>query len=99
MEIGEFDIDFLLRTAIKGQPLANFLTKFSGFPKEVGLPDGEAWVAYVDGSSIRKRNGGSVVLINPEGEHIEFTIKLAFTTTNNEAEYEAVIADMEVAQV
>jgi ribonuclease HI len=54
-------------------------------------------VACVDGSSTRKRIGAGVVLINPEGEYLEFTIRLAFTTTNNEAEYKAVIAGMEVA--
>jgi ribonuclease HI len=38
------------------------------------------------------------VLINLEGEHLEFAIKLAFPTSNNEAEYEAVISGMEVAR-
>jgi ribonuclease HI len=98
VELGEFDIDFLPRTTIKGQALADFLVEFSGFPEEVGLPVGDAWVACVDGLSTRKRSGDGVVIISPKGERWEFTIKLAFTTTNNEAEYEAVIAGMEVAQ-
>jgi ribonuclease HI len=34
----------------------------------------------------------------PRRDHPEFAIKLAFTTTNNEAEYEVVIAGIEVAR-
>ncbi len=78
--------------------MADFLAEFSGFPKDVGLLDGEVWVACVDGSSTRKRSGAGVVLISLEGEHLEFVVGLAFTTTNNEAKYEAVIADMQAAR-
>jgi hypothetical protein len=63
----------------------DILAEFSGFLEEVGLFEGEAWVACIDGSSTRKRSGAGVVLVNPEGEHLEFTVRLAFTTTNNEA--------------
>jgi hypothetical protein len=68
VELGEFDIDFLPRTTIKGQALADFLVEFSGFPEEVGLPVGDAWVACVDGLSTRKRSGDGVVIISPKGE-------------------------------
>lgn len=36
--------------------------------------------------------------MSPEGEHLEFAIKSAFITTNNEAEYEAIIPGMELAR-
>jgi hypothetical protein len=67
IEIREFNIDFLPRTTIKGQALANFLAEFNGFLEDVRLPKGEVWVACVDGSSTKKRSGASVVLISPEG--------------------------------
>jgi ribonuclease HI len=38
------------------------------------------------------------VIVSPEEEHLELVIRLAFATTNNEAEYdEAIIAGMGVA--
>jgi hypothetical protein len=42
--LGQFNIDFLPRMAIKGQALVGFLAEFSGFLEEVELHDGEAWV-------------------------------------------------------
>lgn len=98
VELGEFDIDFLPRMAIKGQALAHFLVEFNGFSEEVGLPVGDAWVVCMDRLSTQKRSGVGVVLVSSEGEHLEFAIKLAFTTTNHEVEYKSVIPDMEVAQ-
>jgi ribonuclease HI len=39
-----------------------------------------------------------VILRNPEGQDFGFAIKLDFVTTNNEAEYEAVIADLALSR-
>jgi ribonuclease HI len=52
----------------------------------------------MDKSLTQKRSGTSVVLISQKGESFEFAIQLAFTTTNNEAECEAVIAKMGIAR-
>ncbi|XP_059439799.1 uncharacterized protein LOC132172333 [Corylus avellana] len=98
IELGEFDVEFHPRTAIKGLALADFLVKFCNFPELDQLPKGETWIAYVDGSSTQKRGGAWIVLIDPGGEALEFSIRLDFITTNNEAEYEAVIAEMSLAQ-
>jgi len=78
--------------------LAYFLAELSGFPEEIGLHVRGTYVACVDGSSTRKRSGAIVVLVGPYGEDLEFAIKLAFATTNNEVEYEAIIAGMEVVR-
>jgi ribonuclease HI len=53
---------------------------------------------YVDGSSARGRSGVGVLLRNPEGQEFGFAIKLNFVTTNNEAEYEAVIAGLALSR-
>ena len=34
----------------------------------------------------------------PEGEEISYAVKLEFTTTNNQVEYEALIACLELAK-
>jgi ribonuclease HI len=98
IEIREFDIEFLPRTAIKGQVMANFLAEFSSFLEDTKLLAEETWVACVDGSSNRKRSGAGVMLISLEGEQLELALKLAFPTTNNEAEYEVVVAGMAITQ-
>ena len=40
-----------------------------------------------------------MVLHSPEGDKIECMVRLDFPTTNNEAEYEALIAGLDLAKV
>jgi ribonuclease HI len=54
-------------------------------------------VVYVDGSSTRKNGSARIVLFTPEGEELNASLRLKFRTTNNEAEYEAVIAGLRLA--
>jgi ribonuclease HI len=98
IELGEFDIEFYPRTTIKGQALADFHVEFCNFLEPGQLPKGETWIVYVDGSSTRKWGRAGIMLTNPEGSNLEFSIRLDFPTTNNEAEYEAIIAGMSLAQ-
>jgi hypothetical protein len=94
MELGQFDIDFHPRTAIKGQVLVDFLVEFCNIPEAEELLKELTWVVFVDGSSAQGRSGVGVLLRNPEGQEFGFAVKLEFFTTNNEAEYEAVIASL-----
>jgi ribonuclease HI len=98
IELGEFDIEFHPRTSIKGQAMADFLVEFCNVPESEELPGGETWVVYVDGSSTNARSGAGIVLISPEKEEQEFALKMDFPTTNNEAEYEAVLAGLGIAK-
>jgi hypothetical protein len=94
MELRQFDIEFHPWTAIKGQVLADFLVEFCNIPEAEELPKELTWVMFVDGSSAHGRSGVGVFLRNPEGQEFGFAVKMDFVTTNNEAEYEAVIADL-----
>ncbi|XP_074556562.1 uncharacterized protein LOC141812469 [Curcuma longa] len=55
---------------------------------------------YVDGSSNRQGSGVGVVLISPQEEEIRLSIRLSFraSASNNEAEYEAVLAGLQAAK-
>jgi ribonuclease HI len=65
---------------------------------EVEEPEMEwKWVVYVDSSSTRKNGGAEIGLVTPEGEELKGSLRLEFRTTNNEAEYEAVIAGLGLA--
>ena len=50
---------------------------------------------YFDRAVNQYRNGIGVLLITFKGSHIPLSIKLNFKATNNMAEYEACIAEME----
>ncbi|KAL0445843.1 UNVERIFIED_CONTAM: hypothetical protein Slati_1712200 [Sesamum latifolium] len=56
------------------------------------------WLLYVDGSSTTQGSGAGVVITSPQGEDMEFAIKFDFKASNNEAEYEALVLGMRMAQ-
>jgi Tfp pilus assembly protein PilZ len=98
VELGQFDIEFHPRTSVKGQVLADFLLEFNNTPESEELPKKETWVVYVDGSSANRKSGVGVALVSLDGEKFQYAIKLDFVTTNNEAEYEAVLAGLSIAR-
>ena len=48
-------------------------------------------MVQIDGSATKKVGGAGVVLLPPEGETLRYAVKLQFTATNNETEYEALL--------
>ena len=53
---------------------------------------------YIDGVSNQKGSGVGLVLISPEKVIVEKSLRLDFSTTNNEAEYEALMMGMAMVQ-
>ena len=52
----------------------------------------------MDGVSSSQGSGARIVLIRPKGEVLENSLHLSFPSTNNVAEYEALIARLRLAQ-
>ncbi|XP_063939813.1 uncharacterized protein LOC135148496 [Daucus carota subsp. sativus] len=110
VELGEFEIRYKPRVAIKAQALADFLVECTIDNKEVGGQESmveepkeeekpkEYWLLFFDGASKTKNSGAGLVLRSPDGFTVEYAIKLDFPTTNNEAEYEALIAGLGLAR-
>jgi ribonuclease HI len=73
------------------------LAEFTNIPRIEEPKIERDWVVYVDGSSTKKNKGAGIVLVTPEGEELNGSFRLEFKTTNNEAEYEAVIAGLGLA--
>ena len=46
----------------------------------------------------RLGGGVGVILLSPEGDVVECMVRLDFPTTNNEAEYEALVAGLDLAK-
>ena len=57
-----------------------------------------SWEVYVDGASNQKGSGIRLVLISPEKVIIEKSLRLDFSATNNEAEYEVLLTGMTMVQ-
>ncbi|XP_011078144.1 uncharacterized protein LOC105161956 [Sesamum indicum] len=93
VELGEFDIEFQTRNAIKAQVFADFLVEFAGDQPQKE----ERWLLHVDGSSTSKNGGAGIYLQGPAGVEIEIAVRLDFPATNNEAEYEALIQGLQTA--
>ncbi|XP_028109243.1 uncharacterized protein LOC114307953 [Camellia sinensis] len=58
---------------------------------------GDSFLLFVDESSNRQGAGARVVLVSPDGRMLEQSIHLGFKASNNEAEYEALIAGSKLA--
>ena len=56
------------------------------------------WEVYVDETSNQKGSGVGLVLISPEKVIVEKSLRLDFSATNNEAEYEALMMGMVMVQ-
>ena len=52
----------------------------------------------MDGAANQKGSGVGLVLISPENITIEKSLRLGFSATNNEAEYEALLQGMVMVQ-
>ena len=60
----------------------------------VSLQESLSWRVYVDGAANQRGFGVGLVLISPEKITIEKSLRLGFSATNNEAEYEALLVGM-----
>ncbi|XP_074351888.1 uncharacterized protein LOC141691041 [Apium graveolens] len=113
VELGQFEVDYKPRTAIKGQALADFVLEFPPHQEvepgalvvipsteEVGLERQNSapwWSLFVDGASNGDGAGAGIELISPEAHKIRRATHLAFHATNNDAEYEALINGLKLA--
>ncbi|CAL9030056.1 unnamed protein product, partial [Prunus brigantina] len=56
------------------------------------------WTLYVDGSSNAQGCGAGLVLISPDKVVLEYALRFKFHASNNEAEYEALLAGLRLAK-
>ncbi|XP_034225475.1 uncharacterized protein LOC117635208 [Prunus dulcis] len=120
IELGEFDIHYKPRPAIRGQAVADFLSEFTEpqasaatqLITKPNLPPSQdhtaskgtfdltqpLWTLFVDGSSNAQGCGAGLVLISPDKVALEYALRFKFQASNNEAEYEALLAGLRLAK-
>lgn len=89
IKLGEYDIQYSPRTAIKEQALSDFLVEFT--PRDSASQEGEEqrkavvlpvgglmWNLFVDGASGQSGSGAGLVLTDPEGNSFTYAIRLLF---------------------
>ncbi|CAL9242450.1 unnamed protein product, partial [Arabidopsis halleri] len=67
-------------------------------PGTIEQPENQTWKLHVDGSSTKQGSGVGIKLESPTSEILEQSFRLLFNASNNEAEYEALIAGLRLAQ-
>ena len=113
MILGAFDIKYMPRTSVKGQVLADLVAELAESPEKVEMEDEsmderlvgmasiqglQPWELYVDEAANQQGSGVGLVLVSPEKITIEKSLRLNFSATNNEAEYETLLKGMVMIQ-
>ncbi|GJS93903.1 reverse transcriptase domain-containing protein [Tanacetum coccineum] len=91
------------RVSVKRQILADFIVEIPeedspDTPMEVEEELPKPWILFTDGSSCTDGSGAGLILTNPEGMEFTYALRFRFDATNNEAEYEALIVGLRMAE-
>nr|GEV18622.1 reverse transcriptase domain-containing protein [Tanacetum cinerariifolium] len=102
-ELEEHDIHYRPRTSVKGQILADFIMERpQNDPQDVTIEDEEVlpdlWMLFTNGSSCIDGSRAGLIIINPKRVEFTYALRFRFDATNNESEYEALIAGLRISE-
>jgi hypothetical protein len=99
-ELNEFTIDYVHRSSIQSQALADFIADWTPGAQEEGInKDAEAWIVFCDGSWGTFGAGAAAVLVARSKVRTCYATKLDFRCTNNITEYEALLLGLRKLRV
>jgi len=93
LALSEFDLCYESAKAVKGQIMADFVTQHRGVVETLEIVP---WTLFFDGSMCDRGAGIGIVLISPQGRKYEFSLPIVAISTNNQAEYQALIKGLEL---
>jgi ribonuclease HI len=96
VELGEFELEFCPRQAIKSQLLADFVSKWIETQQPPPTEKLEHWKMYFDGSLNLEGAGTGVLFISPQGDHLKYVLQIHYKASNNGAKYEALIHGLRI---
>ncbi|GKA06516.1 reverse transcriptase domain-containing protein [Tanacetum coccineum] len=86
-----------LTTPIHGEALIMYLTASTESVNAILFTRRENGQLYTDGASSSDGSGTGLMLIDPEGKEYTYALCFKFKTTNNKAEYKALLAGLRIA--
>jgi hypothetical protein len=97
----EYDLVYESLKSIKGQFVADFTIEHRvdvGHDLDVGLVLLTTWELYFDGSTCSGGEDIGIVFISPNGAYFEMASRLEYFCTNNQAEYEVLLFNLEILE-
>ena len=82
---------------IKSQVLVDFIVEWTEVQMPPAVVDQEYWTMYFDGSLMKKGAGAGLVFVSPLGACMRYMVCIHFPSSNNVAEYEALINGLLIA--
>ena len=100
IELSEFDIRYKPRTAVKRPTLADFIIEFTLAQSTEATqlaPDLPTWKLSVNKAANAQGSGAGLILTSSDRIDMEYALIFGFQASNDEAEYEAIIARLNLA--
>jgi ribonuclease HI len=97
VEIMGETISFAPRKAIKSQVLADFVAEWADTQLPTAPIQLELWTMFFDGSLMKTGAGAGLLFVSPLRKHLRYVLRLHFPTSNNVAEYEALVNGLRIA--
>nr|GEY45016.1 reverse transcriptase domain-containing protein [Tanacetum cinerariifolium] len=95
--------DLTANTPYNSRPIRHFIMKRpdedappTKIPKEEEVS--EPWTLFTDGSSCLEGSGAGLILTNLEGMKFTYALRSEFVASNNEVEYEAMMAGLRITK-
>ena len=92
--LSEFDLRYESAKAVKGQIMSDFVTQHH--KPSIDYVEPVPWTLFFDGSSCKQGGGIGIVIVSPQGASLVFAFPIKPMTTNNQAEYEAILKGLQL---
>ncbi|XP_057719609.1 uncharacterized protein LOC130934033 [Arachis stenosperma] len=93
VELSEFDIRYESRKTLKSQVLADFISEMTNDTYNTDV----RWTIHVDGASNKEGSGAGILLKEGDKVVAEQSLQFRFNASNNQSEYEALLAGLKLA--
>ncbi|XP_072052109.1 uncharacterized protein [Arachis hypogaea] len=93
VELSEFDIRYESRKTLKSQVLADFISEMTNDAYNTEV----RWTIHVDGASNKEGSGAGILLKEGDKVVAEQSLQFRFNASNNQSEYEALLAGLKLA--